>query len=286
MKKTFCFLLLIVLTGNYADSQTIQSSLLWEISGNGLPEPSHIFGSFHILCKDDFSIPDILRNRIKNAKQFYGELDMDDPTLQQQIAMKMILQGKTLQSLMSAEDYTKVSEQFQKIIGISLAMFNNFKPFMGLSLLAINSISCKEKIQPETEFANLAKQYHLPIRGLETVDDEINAIDKEPLDSQINSLKQTVLNYDSVKNMMLEMKAVYNLRDIDSLYRFIKKAGAGGDFETELLIKRNQNWLPVIKKAMAENTAFFVVGAGHLGGQEGVINLLRKQGYKVTPVMY
>ena len=286
MKNTFCLLLLLLVSGYATNAQTGKTSLLWEINGNGLQQPSYIFGSFHIMCKADFQISTILAGKIRASKQFFGELDMSDPTLQQQMTTKMMLQGQTLQSLMGESEYTKVSAQFQQIAGLPLAMFNNFKPFMPLSVLVINSIPCKEKIQPETEFVNLAKKYQIPIRGLETVDEEINAIDKEPLDSQINSLKQSVLNFDSVKTVMLKMQAVYNLRNTDSLYSFMKSEGTGGDFETELLVKRNLKWIPVIKKAMAAKASFFVVGAGHLGGPEGVIRLLRKQGYKVTPVMY
>jgi len=286
MKRAFYLLLLLFISGHAADAQSLKTSLLWEISGNGLQQPSHIFGSFHIMCKDDFRIPDILKNKIKASKQFYGELDMDDPTLNQQMVMKMMMQGNTLQSLMGADEFAKVSDQFQKISGMQLVTLNNFKPFMALSLLAMNSIDCEDKIQPETEFVTLARQYHIPIRGLETVDDEMKAIDTEPLDSQINSLKQSVLKFDSVKTVMSKMKTVYNSRNIDSLYNFMKSEGKDSDFETELLVKRNRKWIPVIKKAMTEKVTFFVVGAGHLGGPDGLISLLRKQGYKVTPVMY
>lgn len=286
MKNTFCLLLLMLVSGYAANAQTDKNSLLWQINGNGLQQPSYIFGSFHIMCKADFQISAILAGKIRISKQFFGELDMSDPTLQQQMISKMMLQGNTLQSLMGETEYTKVSAQFLQIAGVSLAMFNNFKPFMPLSILVINSIPCKEKIQPETEFVNLAQKYQIPIRGLESVDEEINAIDQVPLDSQINSLKQSVLNFDSVKTVMLKMQAVYNLRNTDSLYSFVKGESKGGDLETELLVKRNLKWIPIIRKAMADKASFFVVGAGHLGGPEGVIRLLQKQGYKVTPVTY
>ena len=286
MKNTFCLLLLMLVCGYAANAQTDKNSLLWQINGNGLQQPSYIFGSFHIMCKADFQISAILAGKIRISKQFFGELDMSDPTLQQQMISKMMLQGNTLQSLMGETEYTKVSAQFLQIAGVSLAMFNNFKPFMPLSILVIKSIPCKEKIQPETEFVNLAQKYQIPIRGLESVDEEINAIDQVPLDSQINSLKQSVLNFDSVKTVMLKLQAVYNLRNTDSLYSFVKGESKGGDLETELLVKRNLKWIPIIRKAMADKASFFVVGAGHLGGPEGVIHLLQNQGYKVTPVTY
>lgn len=286
MRKAYYFVILCLFTGYTAEAQSKKSSLLWEISGNELQNPSYLFGTFHMMCKADFPVSDILINKIKSSKQFYGELKMDDPNLQSQLMLKMMMAGKTLESLMSAEEYKKVSENFQAITGMPIAGFNNFKPFIPLSFLAIQSISCGDKIQPETEFVEIAKANHLPIRGLETIDDQMEAIDKQPLDSQVNSLKQMVLNFDSVKNVMAEMITIYKQRDVDSLYAFMKRSGADDAFEQDLLIKRNKNWIPVIMKAMAANPSFFAVGAGHLAGEEGVISLLRKQGYTVTPVKY
>ena len=286
MHKAYYVLFICLFTGYTAESQSKNSSLLWEVSGHSLQQSSYLFGTFHIMCKDDFPVSDILSGKIKAARQFYGELKMDDPNLQSKMMMKMMMAGNTLQSLMSETEYKNVSDSFQAIMGMPMTAFNNFKPFMALSLLAIQSISCAEKVQPETEFVQIAKENNIPILGLETIDDQMNAIDREPLDSQINSLKQSVLNFDSVKNVMLKMIDVYKLRDLDSLYSFMKATGASDNFERELLSKRNHNWIPVITKAMAENPAFFAVGAAHLAGPEGLVNLLRKQGYTVTPVKY
>lgn len=286
MQKGCYFLLVWLITGFTAEAQSKNTSLLWEISGNGLQNPSYLFGTFHMMCKADFPVSDILINKIKSSRQFYGELKMDDPNLQSQMMLKMMMTGKTLESFMSAEEYKKVSENFQTITGMPIAGFNTFKPFIPLSFLAIQSISCGEKIQPETEFVKIAKANHLSIMGLETIDDQMDAIDKQPLDSQVNSLKQMVLNFDSVKNVMAEMITIYKKRDIDSLYAFMKRSGADDVFEQDLLIRRNKNWIPVITKAMAANTSFFAVGAGHLAGADGVISLLRKQGYTVNPVKY
>jgi uncharacterized protein YbaP (TraB family) len=55
-------------------------------------------------------------------------------------------------------------------------------------------------------------------------------------------------------------------------------------FEEELLDKRNAAWIPVIEKAAREKATFFAFGAGHLGGDKGVINLLRRSGYTVRPL--
>ena len=55
-------------------------------------------------------------------------------------------------------------------------------------------------------------------------------------------------------------------------------------YEELLLVRRNENWIPVMERIMREGSAFFAVGAGHLGGPKGVVNLLRQAGYTVEPV--
>lgn len=284
------FILLIsafTFSGTSFGQEPPKNSLLWMISGKDLSRPSYVFGTFHMMCKSDFAITDPLKEKLNATEQFYGELDMDDPGLQMSMMNKMRLKDKTLKDLMSEADYTTLSENFQRVTGMQLQLFNQFMPFMSLSLLTLNSIECSDKIQPEGEFVKLAQQQKLPILGLETIDDQIEAINSQPLDSQLHSLKKMVLAYDSVKQSMNKMIAVYKENNVDKLYDFIKANSNGDDrFETEMLAKRNKRWIPIIEKAMHEKPSFFAVGAGHLGGNEGVLELLRKQGYTLTPVLY
>lgn len=274
-------------SGTSYSQESPKNSLLWMISGKDLSRPSYVFGTFHMMCKSDFAITDPLKEKLNATEQFYGELDMDDPGLQMSMMSKMRLKDKTLKDLMSESDYTTLSENFQRVTGMQLQLFNQFMPFMSLSLLTLNSIECSDKIQPEGEFVKLAQQQKLPILGLETIDDQIEAINSQPLDSQLHSLKKMVLAYDSVKQSMNKMIAVYKENNVDKLYDFIRANSNGDDrFETEMLAKRNKRWIPIIEKAMHEKPSFFAVGAGHLGGNEGVLELLRKQGYTLTPVLY
>lgn len=279
--------LFLLLCTPVLQAQQPRSSLLWEVSGKGLQQPSYLFGTFHLLCKGDFTVSPELENKLRASKQFYGELKMDDPGLLQASMMsKLMMQGHTLQSLIGETDYSNVSQQFQSITGMPITLFNTFKPFLSLSMLVQKGADCPDKVQPETEFVKVAKRLQIPVLGLETVEDQLNAIDKEPLDSQILSLKKTILNFDSVKLVMSKMMAVYQLRDIDSLQQFITSYGGNEMFTTEMINKRNANWIPVMQTAMSAKPSFFAVGAGHLGGTQGLINLLRKEGYRVTPLKF
>ena len=287
MKGLFGIILLSLLAVQavQAIAQPPKSSLLWEISGNGLKSPSYLFGTFHIMCKDEFSLSPVLQSSVTASKQFYGEIDMTDLSAQMQMARKMMMTEKTLSSMLPAADLAKISERFQQVTGMPLQMFNNFKPFMALSLVVLNSIDCSEKVQPESAFVELAKKNHLTIRGLETIDDQVNAINTQPIDSQVNDLRKILLNFDSAKTVIKQAKSVYHKRDIDSIYALMR-SGGGLEFENELVTKRNHNWVPLIEKAVADKPSFFAVGAGHLGGPNGVIALLRSRGYQLTPVKY
>lgn len=263
------------------------TSLLWKISGNGLSAPSYLFGTFHIMCKTDFSIGPKLDSILRLTQQLYGELDMDDPSVQLQLLAGMRLTNTTLTNLMGKEAFDSASETFKQLTGLPLSMFDQFSPFMPISMLAINSMPCKDNVQPETLFSEWAKQHKLPVLGLETVQDQINAVNAQPLDSQAMALTKTLHNFDSVKISMRDMMAEYKKNDPEAVYRFIKENSTdNGDFETRMLTQRNQNWIPVIRKAITAKPSFIAVGAGHLGGSNGVLALLRQAGYELTPVSY
>lgn len=269
-----------------AQQKAPASSLLWEIRGNGLHAPSYLFGTFHLMCQQDFSISPVLQEKLTRSKQFFGELKMDDPMLAMSLATKMKLEQGSLRELIGETDYPAVADSFQQITGMNLLLLNSFQPFMSTSLLTLKSITCTDQVQPETELMKLAVSAKLPIGGLETVDDQVQAIMREPLQDQVNSFKKIVLGFDSVKHMMRKMQDIYQQKNTEQLYRFIKENGGTDDFEMNMLIKRNRNWIPVMEKAMKERPSFFAVGAGHLGGPQGVLALLKKKGYIVKPVLY
>ncbi len=286
MKRVPVILCLVLFCLSFQFVHSQNSSLLWEISGRDTSRPSYLFGTFHLMCKDQFSISPTLENKIRSVQQFYGELKMDDPDLRKELMSKMMLQNQTLQNLIGEDAYPEVSRQFESLTHIPLLAFDHYQPFFCLSLLALQSVQCRQVTQPETELMGVAKKYQLPVKGLETIEDQLAAIDNEPMPDQIHSLKRMILNFDSVKNMMRTLTEIYLKRNIDTLYRYMKETGLSEDFETAMLKNRNEKWIPVMEDAMKTGGNFFAVGAGHLGGQDGVIALLRKKGYRVTPVKF
>lgn len=286
MKKLSIFLFSILISSIGFSQNNTKGSLLWEISGKGISEPSYLFGTFHIMCKDQFNISEILASKITSTQQFYGELDMDDPTMQTTMMQKIIMKDKTIESMMDTSSFRKFNDAFKKITGISAVQLNNYKPFFHLSLLTLKTIPCLNFVQPETELMQIAKKQGKDVLGLETVEEQMDAIDAQPLDAQISSLQKMVLNFDSTKNLMNEMIAVYKKDDAELLYKYVQQQGTDGMNEEALLVNRNKNWIPKLKKIMQDKSSFIAVGGAHLGGNTGVLALLKAEGYSVKPVKY
>ncbi len=263
-----------------------EKTLLWKISGKDIQAPSYLYGTFHMLCPDDFAMPDTVQKAFHSTKQLYLEIDLDDPGMMAKMMKGILMKnGHTLKEYLTDKEYDSCSKVFKAQTGLSLSMFVSYKPFMVSSLLYPSMLGC-QPIAFEKEFEKLAKQDSMQIKGLETIEDQMNVFDTIPYKEQAKALVKSLYEIDKSKKQLSEMVALYKTKNVAALHDDVSGDTDLGSYEKVLLDKRNQNWIPVIGQAIAEKPTFIAVGAGHLGGKKGVISLLRKQGYTVTAVMY
>lgn len=283
MKRIILALLTIFST--QVEGQNLENTLLWKISGNGLKEASYLYGTIHITCDD--KLPPKAVKAMNETKQLYLELDMDDPALQQSMMGGMMMkEGKTLTSLSSAEDFAVVDDFLKKQLGYSAQMFNTIKPFMISAMLYPKMIDCEMK-SIEGSLMTLSKEQNEEILGLETVQEQLAVFDAIPYDIQMNELVKTAKsNLDNDKTEMDLMLKTYKSEDINAMVNLMKESEneITSKFEEVLLTDRNKKWIPKIEAIAKEKPTFFGVGAGHLGGENGVIMLLKKAGYTVQPM--
>ena len=263
-----------------------EKTLLWKISGKGIQHPSYIFGTFHLLCADDFKIPDTLRSVIHQSKQIYFEIKMDDPEMTKKMMQTVQMKdGHHLKDFISMNDYDSVSSIFQNKTQIPLQFVANYKPVILVSLLYPSMLGCSP-VAFEKEIEKMAAKDSLPFYGLETVEFQMSIFDTIPYNEQAKMLIKSVLNFDDSKKELSKMINTYQKKDISAMQASIGSDKDFGKYETILLNKRNENWVPLISKAVREKPTLFAIGAGHLGGSNGVLNLLRKNGFIISPVSY
>lgn len=288
MKKIFmiCTMALLAITSvSYAQQDPKNDkALLWEISGKGLSSPSYLYGTIHIICKEDFRFSTTLKDKFMNAKEVFLEIDMDDPGMMMKMASLMMMKDKSLKDLMSAEDYSFLSKYVQDSLGMPMMLFNKMKPMTLISLLSTRTLPCSGSESYEQTMINMAKQQKKDIKGLETLEDQIGVFDKIPDSVEIQMVLDMIRKMPEQREQFLRIVKAYKNEDINALAKEMNESPDMKGVEDILLVNRNKNWIPVMEKAMKEGNCLFAVGAGHLPGSDGVIALLRKAGYTVKPV--
>jgi uncharacterized protein len=265
-----------------------EKALLWEISGNGLKKPSYLYGTIHLACPQDLKISETFKEKFNSTQQLYLEVDLDDSTKLMMASMKgmMMKDGTTMKKLLSEADYKKASVFFKEKApgGYTLDMVGFMKPLMLSSMMVQGMVDC-QMASWEGNLITLAKKRKMEVLGLEATEDQFAVFDKIPYTQQAVMFMEYVNDFEKSKKQFAQMQELYRQQDIDGLYQSIStESAAYAKFQDVLLDNRNQNWIPVIAKAVESKATFFAVGAGHLAGEKGVIHLLRKAGYTLKPI--
>ena len=285
-KRWYLLLAGLSIVATSARAQAPQEpSLLWEISGKGLTNPSYLYGTIHLICPADFRLSEVLKERLQKSEQLALELDMDDPSLMMSMAQLMLMQdNKQLSTLLPQEDYLRLNQFFRDSVGMNITPFERAKPFVLVSLLFNRVLNCQPQSY-EMTLVGLAKKQQMEVVGLETVAEQMAVFDTIPYQDQARMLVQMIDNLPKARTEFTQMVDLYKKQDVAALHKMTLESDFDmqGQEET-LLYGRNRRWIPLMANMMGQKPTFFAVGAAHLGGTEGVIALLRKQGYKVVPV--
>ncbi len=276
--------LLIFAGGLFTAAHAQDGTLLYKISGNGLEEPSYVFGTVHLMCPDELYFSPELKEAVAGASQVVFEVDTDDPNLMQDMQAGVMMEsGKTLKSLYTEDEYALIDAFVKESTGQSVAMMNTVKPFYLLSMMYMQYLGCMPASM-EMQLMNL-KSEGVEVLGIETIQEQMDAIDSLGMDVQAAMLLESVQEYDEQKEMLLKTVEMYKKGDAQALFDYSMDEMEGyGNFGQIMLVDRNQKWISRMEDFMKEGPTFFGVGAAHLGGDNGVLELLKKEGFEVVPV--
>ena len=262
-------------------------SLLWKIEKEGLPGSSYIYGTIHMMPKDEFFIGEDAKKALKGSDALALEANID-MTIKEQIAMAkkiMLPTGKTYKDYMSKEDYDALYDYLVNKIGIKESKVKRYlmlKPF-NLAGLVLNEYYDGIEIY-EMNFTKMAKKEKKEIIELEGVDFQLDLIDSIGISMMFPKANELVYIEEFEK-----LITAYITKDLSVLEKEMNASIAKATVEEQqqmdlLLNTRNSNWIPKIDKMVNQQTTFIAVGAGHLYGDKGVIALLKAKGYTLTPM--
>jgi uncharacterized protein YbaP (TraB family) len=261
-----------------------EKTLLWRISGKDLSKPSYLFGTIHLICPGDYLWTNAMKQSLAECKQVCFELDMDDPAvLLGGAAGFMNKDGKRLEDYFTKDQWQKLNQFMQDSMETDLKQMQMMKPMVLESILASKTVDCVIPVSYEANIMEQAQKAKQEVIGLEAVEEQVDVLNTLPDDSVVASLVKMIDSFTVTKREYAEMLAAYKRQDLPALFEQIKSSKELGDDLGAFLDERNKKWIPRMAKMMREKPTFFAVGAGHLWGDQGVIALLRKSGYTVTP---
>lgn len=299
MKKTLTFIIALLA------ASSMNAQILYKITGKDAKGASYIIGTYH-LADASFTekIPG-LQTALAETEQVYGEVNMENTmqpaSTQKMTAAMMLPEGQTLKTVLTPEQFGKVSAFAKELMGVGLDNDMVFSQLGKMSPRALATqftllLFMKNSTTPfnpangiDNFFQMQAKQNNKPIGGLETIDFQIETLYKStPIERQVEELICLVDNKEYNLMMVQEITKAFYAQDLQA----IKKAAdeklnnscdSTPEEEERLIYGRNDNWMKLMPSIMAEKPTFFAVGALHLVGERGMLAQLQKAGYTVTP---
>ena len=261
------------------------NTLLWEISGKNLRKPSYLFGTFHILCKENIRFSDNLKKALADSRELYCEMDLDDPanTLGALFFINM-KEGKTLKDLYSPEEYQRLESFFRDSLQMGLSTLQRMKPTFLEAMLYPKMLNCRNMSGVEEELLMLAQKDKKPVAGFETIAFQSSVFDSIPYETQAKALLRSIDSIDQYKSQFDSMVHIYKMQQLSAMEKLLESEPGFEESREVMLDNRNKNWVIQLKTILPKKNIFIAVGAGHLVGANGMIELLRKEGYTVKPI--
>jgi uncharacterized protein YbaP (TraB family) len=287
------FIIIFFSGGLFAQDKQSAKALLWKVSGNGLRESSYLFGTYHLLGNKFLAEVPETDKPFKDAKGIVVETEIDSSKLMS-IMMKSIMPEKRISNMMSAEDYKLVSEEFHRLTNTNLAQVDMLKPAHVNAVISMlsaqeNNRAVLDKyasVPLDIYFANEGKRLGKTVTPLESMEQQFTILfDHATEEEQARQLAETVRQKELMQKSSVDLTNFYVTRDLPGLLTLMESYPKEVTGELDYMLKdRNEKWVMVLPDLMKSGSQFIAVGAGHLPGEYGVISLLRKLGYTVTPV--
>ena len=262
------------------------NSLLYQVKGKD-KKVSYLFGTIHMIPDSLYYFPPKLNKIVSKSDEVVLEIaDISDKTKAQKLVK---LESGSTFDIFTSEQKDSVLNWGAELLHVKPEQFENLfhqvKPFV-LMQLSFQKLMQSDIHMYDVELQLNAQKLGIPVSGLERMEDQIGIFDKIPSTEMAEMIMKMIRNPNEGEEVFLKMAQYYHKQDLDNLTKMILDNEEFGSASEDILDKRNHNWIPKMEELMNTKACFFAVGAGHLGGPNGVIELLRQKGYEVTPVRY
>ncbi len=267
----------------FSQKQGIANSLLWEISGNGLPHHAFLFGTMHVKDEKAFDFSKSMVTAFDTCKSFAMEIALE-PNIYKDIFKLMVAdENYRIEDYLKPEEQQKIDNFLKKQFGFKLEYFKQIKPVFLYIIMSGTGMSVDNEHFLDEHLFLKAKNEGKTVIGIETLEEQINALDGLTIREQLDLVLDAVEGFGKNKKVEQKLLKYYQNQQLNEIAKLIE-AGSNEKVSVLLLTNRNHVMADRIAKFITKESTFVAIGAGHLPGKEGVIELLREKGFAVEPV--
>jgi len=268
----------------YFNIQVSHSQLLWKIEKPGHPK-SYLFGTMHMVPKSKFNFITQYKSILDSCSQLFEEVLIDELSFSNRVELAQLARlpdGKRLQDILSESEYKQIANLFLNDLHLSTFKWQQLQYLQPIMLESLLMEQCfKSYTIPETYFYKRFKKQNKHCNSLESARKQMTLLSAIPIPQQTQSFNTSWQEFKSQCDTMLQL---YLSGKIEELYKITTQSYTPQLMES-LLNSRNRTWLSILISNLPRASCFIAVGAAHLPGTNGLIELLKAQGFTLTPVM-
>jgi len=269
-----------------------QAQLLWKVSGNGLTKPSYLFGTHHLIEKDQLKDFDKILDLAGNSDVVVGEMIIDNSLgAQLKMVKYAMMKDTTLKELISETDYAMVDTEYKQTMNMSLNKLGKMKPMLLSTMYSLMLYMKMNNLKKQPEAVDLlfqkkAKKNKKKVIGLETLEQQMDLLlNSIPLKRQAEIMVEGVKGKVKDIELLKEMNEAYLAGNLTQLEKINNEDDDMTNDEKKILIdNRNNAWMKQIPALLNKQSCFVAVGCMHLVGETGLIVQLKKAGYTVEGI--
>ena len=268
--------------------------LLWRIdkataTGRG-PNPSHLYGTVHIDDPRATAFNANVLRALEQSRVFLPELLPDEASAQAFSAATRAAPGQTLETLAAPDDFERIAGRLGTRYGVPRSVASRLKPWAAYVYLSQPARPMGEIV--DAALIRLAQQQGLAVRPLETVAQQIAAMEAVPVPSQLALVAALARDHDAALAEVDQLVELYLAQDLAGMRRLEESAVRDdptlrqpmADFIEQVLERRNERMLLTLLPQLEAGGAFAAMGALHLTGEQGLLARLARAGWRVQRV--
>lgn len=269
---------------SYSENQDSTKTILWEIKGEGIKNPSYLFATIRVQDKSIKQFDSIAEQKILECNAFALEVivDLVPPAVLRSL---VLMQNNNLEKILTKEDFSFVQKKYKLYTGLSLGAFSKMKPFFLYAQLMKYEFPKDYKESFDTQLLAFAKKNKKRIIELEEFNNQVKSIDKIPLQTQAHMLLFGLKNPNLIKKNFEDVLDAYLQKDMNTVFKLTTDTTLiPSQFIECFFSERNEKICNNIIMNIKQQSTFIVLAAANLMGEKGVFQLLRSKGYSIKPI--